>query len=103
MVGLSESRNNGRENARSSEVSGRTYNLGGGGQIPLNAGIALLALFSTRNLTHMTKLGCARIAVTIFGMYVGRKESGTSDYFLAGKSVAWWAVAGSILTISRSR
>jgi len=36
------------------------------------------------------------IGVTIFGMYVGRKEEGTSDYFLAGKSVAWWAVAGSI-------
>ncbi|MBI3865760.1 MAG: sodium/solute symporter [Planctomycetia bacterium] len=36
------------------------------------------------------------IAVTIFGMYVGRKEEGTRDYFLAGKSVAWWAVAGSI-------
>jgi SSS family solute:Na+ symporter len=36
------------------------------------------------------------IAVTLFGMYVGRKEEGTSDYFLAGKSVAWWAVAGSI-------
>ena len=36
------------------------------------------------------------VAVTLFGMYVGRKEEGTSDYFLAGKSVAWWAVAGSI-------
>lgn len=36
------------------------------------------------------------LAVTAFGMYVGRKEEGTSDYFLAGKSVAWWAVAGSI-------
>jgi SSS family solute:Na+ symporter len=29
-------------------------------------------------------------------MWVGRKERGTDDYFLAGKSVAWWAVAGSI-------
>ncbi|MBS0207044.1 MAG: sodium/solute symporter [Planctomycetes bacterium] len=36
------------------------------------------------------------IAVTAFGMYVGRKEEGTSDYFLAGKSIAWWAIAGSI-------
>ena len=36
------------------------------------------------------------VAVTLFGMYLGRKEEGTSDYFLAGKSVAWWAVAGSI-------
>jgi SSS family solute:Na+ symporter len=29
-------------------------------------------------------------------MWVGRKEEGTSDYYLAGKSIAWWAVAGSI-------
>ena len=36
------------------------------------------------------------LGVTAFGMWVGRKESGTADYFLAGKSVAWWAVAGSI-------
>lgn len=36
------------------------------------------------------------ITVTLFGMYVGRKEDGTSGYFLAGKSVAWWAVAKSI-------
>ena len=36
------------------------------------------------------------LAVTSFGMWVGRKEEGTSDYYLAGKSVAWWAVAGSI-------
>lgn len=36
------------------------------------------------------------VAVTLFGMYIGRKEAGTSDYFLAGKSVAWWAIAGSI-------
>ncbi len=36
------------------------------------------------------------LAVTAFGMWVGRKEKGTADYFLAGKSVAWWVVAGSI-------
>lgn len=36
------------------------------------------------------------IGVSAFGMYMGRKEEGASDYFLAGKSVAWWAVAGSI-------
>ncbi len=37
------------------------------------------------------------LAVSAYGMYMGRKEAGTSDYFLAGRSVAWWAVAGSIL------
>jgi SSS family solute:Na+ symporter len=36
------------------------------------------------------------LAVAAFGMYMGRREEGVSDYFLAGKSVAWWAVAGSI-------
>jgi SSS family solute:Na+ symporter len=36
------------------------------------------------------------LGVTAFGMWVGRKEEGTADYYLAGKSIAWWAVAGSI-------
>lgn len=36
------------------------------------------------------------IGVTGFGMWMGRKEENTSDYYLAGKTVAWWAVAGSI-------
>jgi SSS family solute:Na+ symporter len=36
------------------------------------------------------------IGVTAFGMWIGRKENNTGDYFLAGKTVAWWAIAGSI-------
>ena len=36
------------------------------------------------------------IGVTAFGMWIGRKEENTGDYYLAGKTVAWWAVAGSI-------
>ena len=36
------------------------------------------------------------VGVTAFGMWIGRKERDTRDYFLAGKTVAWWAVAGSI-------
>jgi SSS family solute:Na+ symporter len=36
------------------------------------------------------------IGVTAFGMWIGRKEDNTTDYYLAGKTVAWWAVAGSI-------
>lgn len=36
------------------------------------------------------------IGVTAFGMWIGRKEESTGDYYLAGKTVAWWAVAGSI-------
>lgn len=34
--------------------------------------------------------------VTIVGMWIGSRERGTVDYYLAGKNVAWWAVAGSI-------
>ncbi|MEX0676535.1 MAG: sodium/solute symporter [Pirellulales bacterium] len=36
------------------------------------------------------------LGVTAFGMWIGRKEQSTRDYYLAGKTVAWWAVAGSI-------
>ena len=36
------------------------------------------------------------VFVTLFGMWIGRKENSTNDYYLAGKTVAWWAVAGSI-------
>ena len=36
------------------------------------------------------------LGVTVFGMWIGRKEDSTTDYYLAGKTVAWWAVAGSI-------
>jgi solute:Na+ symporter, SSS family len=36
------------------------------------------------------------IGVTAFGMWIGRKEKNTGDYYLAGKTIAWWAVAGSI-------
>ena len=36
------------------------------------------------------------LVVLAFGMYMARKEEGTRDFFLAGRSVAWWAVAGSV-------
>ncbi len=36
------------------------------------------------------------VGVTGFGMWIGRKEENTSDYYLAGRTIAWWAVAGSI-------
>jgi solute:Na+ symporter, SSS family len=41
-------------------------------------------------------LSCSVVGVTAFGMWIGRKEENTTDYYLAGKTVAWWAVAGSI-------
>ncbi len=41
-------------------------------------------------------LATSVVGVTAFGMWIGRKEENTQDYYLAGKTVAWWAVAGSI-------
>lgn len=34
--------------------------------------------------------------VMLFGLWSGRKEDSSEDYFLAGKSTRWWGVAGSI-------
>ena len=36
------------------------------------------------------------IAVMAMGLWVGRKEDSSEDYFLAGRSTRWWGVAGSI-------
>lgn len=36
------------------------------------------------------------LAVMGFGLWSGRKEESSEDYFLAGKSTRWWGVAGSI-------
>ncbi len=36
------------------------------------------------------------IVVMAFGLWSGRNEKDSEDYFLAGKSTRWWGVAGSI-------
>ena len=36
------------------------------------------------------------VAVMGLGLWVGRKEDSSEDYFLAGKKTRWWGVAGSI-------
>lgn len=36
------------------------------------------------------------LAIMVVGLWVGRKEESSEDYFLAGKSTRWWGVAGSI-------
>ena len=63
------------------------------------ANVLLLAQVSSLPLhtLDMVVLIFSIVAVTLFGMYVSRKEEGTSDYFLAGKSVAWWAVSSARL------
>ena len=36
------------------------------------------------------------IAVMAVGLWVGRREKTSEDYFLAGKDTPWWGVAGSV-------
>ena len=36
------------------------------------------------------------LGVMALGLWAGRNESTTKDYFLAGRNVRWWGVAGSI-------
>ena len=36
------------------------------------------------------------LAVMLAGLWAGRKEDTSEDYYLAGKSTRWWGVAGSI-------
>jgi solute:Na+ symporter, SSS family len=41
-------------------------------------------------------LAASILGTTAFGMWIARRKDNTTDYYLAGRSVAWWAVAGSI-------
>ena len=36
------------------------------------------------------------ILVMVVGLWAGRKEESTEDFYLAGRSTRWWGVAGSI-------
>lgn len=36
------------------------------------------------------------VAIMALGLWAGRKEDDSADYFLAGKNARWWGVAGSI-------
>ena len=36
------------------------------------------------------------LGVMLLGLWAGRRESSTEEFFLAGRSVRWWGVAGSI-------
>lgn len=38
----------------------------------------------------------ALVGVMVVGLIAGRKEETTEDYFLAGRGIPWWGVAGSI-------
>jgi SSS family transporter len=41
-------------------------------------------------------------AITLFGSWLGRRRRSLQDYFLAGRSVPWWAVAACIVATETS-
>ena len=41
-------------------------------------------------------------AVTAFGSWLGRRRRSVQDYFLAGRTVPWWAVAACIVATETS-
>jgi solute:Na+ symporter, SSS family len=42
------------------------------------------------------------VAITAFGSWLGRRGRSTRDYFLAGRSVPWWAIAACIVATETS-
>ena len=41
------------------------------------------------------------LGVVIFiGLWAGRKEEDSKDFYLAGKSISWWGIAGSVFSVS---
>ena len=39
---------------------------------------------------------------TALGIYVGRRQTGSKDYFVAGRQIPWWAVMFSIVATETS-
>src|SRR4029079_17888510 len=39
---------------------------------------------------------------TALGMYIGRRQRGSSDYFVGGRTIPWWAVLFSIVATETS-
>lgn len=64
----------------------------------MNAGFLLFAQSAELPLEwlDLVVLVASIAAAAAFGIYMGRREEGTRDYFLAGRNIAWWAIAASI-------
>ena len=41
-------------------------------------------------------------AISFFGFYLGRKRKSVDDYFLASRSVPWWAIAACVVATETS-
>jgi solute:Na+ symporter, SSS family len=42
------------------------------------------------------------VGVTAFGTWLGGRQRGASDYFLAGRSIPWWAICFSVVATETS-
>lgn len=42
------------------------------------------------------------LGITVIGMYIGRKQRSSKDYFLGGKEMSWWSVGFSIVASETS-
>lgn len=47
-------------------------------------------------------VGIYLVSVTMIGMYIGRKQKSSKDYFLGGKQMSWWSVGFSIVASETS-
>lgn len=56
-------------------------------KLPLSAAVVLLSYV---------------LAITAFGTWLGRRSRSVQDYFLAGRSVPWWAIAACIVATETS-
>ena len=67
---------------------------------------------STFNIQHLTLPGVQLIdlliiaaylvAVVAAGAWFGKRQSSTTQYFLAGQNVPWWAISASIVATETS-
>lgn len=53
-------------------------------------------------LIDLTVLVLYLAGTTAFGIYVGRRQKGTADYFVGGRVIPWWAVLFSIVATETS-
>src|SRR5688572_22477209 len=53
-------------------------------------------------LTAVAVLLTYVVAITAFGLWLGRKRRSVQDYFLAGRTVPWWAIAACVVATETS-
>jgi len=53
-------------------------------------------------LTAVAVLVAYVVAITAFGTWLGRRRRSVADYFLAGRSVPWWAIASCVVATETS-